>query len=163
MSIRITKEKAIKDTEAFINQTRKGSCENFTKDQVLKILEDVRDEIEHIDTTRTNIAPKEQSEVEKKLKKQNKELTVDRWNLVSKINDQNNELKDYRKRGFCLTKKQKEAADKWWKNHCENNHKNASFGVNGGGRTFLFTPTSIGTVVELQCSCGAHCQLPNDF
>lgn len=61
---------------------------------------------------------------------------------------------------FYLCKEQSEAIRTWMKEHDETRHA-ASFkhgqrysGAIGGAYTFCFTPTSLGTVAKVECSCG---------
>lgn len=56
---------------------------------------------------------------------------------------------DYR-RGFPISEKEQEKIREWKKNH---QHYG---GAIGGTFTYEFTPTSIGTVGVIKCTCGEH-------
>ena len=60
---------------------------------------------------------------------------------------------------FTLTKEQSEKIDNWMSAHDVEKHipKGKTFrhsGAIGGAYTWCFTPTSIGTVCKVECSCG---------
>ena len=162
MTIRISKDKAISDVKQYINKVKNSKVETFNKDQILKLLDDVRDEIEHIDTSRFAISEPVESETINKLKQQNKELTVDRWNLVSQIKTLESENKAFNQRGFILTKEQQEKVDKWWEKHKQEKHPDGYFGANGGALTYCFTPTSVGVIKDVSCTCGEKICLTNN-
>lgn len=56
-------------------------------------------------------------------------------------------------RGFPITAKEKEAIHNWSKNHDKKEHKNPRgyHGAIGGGFSYVFTPTSIGTIGVCVC------------
>lgn len=61
---------------------------------------------------------------------------------------------DYR-RGFSITKEEKEAITKWKMEHIKNKHNNNHYaGAIGGRFSYTFIPTSIGTIGTIKCSCG---------
>ena len=37
------------------------------------------------------------------------------------------------------------------------------YGTIGGGRTYTFTPTSIGTIMTMECSCGKELFIDNNL
>ena len=161
MTIRITKDKALSDVAKYFNQIKNSKVENFSKEQVLKLIDDVKDEIEHIDMSRFSSVQPVESETIDKLKRQNKELTIDRWNLVSKIKSLENENRAFNQRGFILSKEQQEEVDRWWEQHKNKKHPDGYFGVNGGPLTYSFNPTSMGEIITVKCSCGEELNLTN--
>ena len=64
-------------------------------------------------------------------------------------------MRNQLKRGFPLSEAEADAIFQWQYNHLEAKHKGQSSGTVGGRFTYCFTPTSIGTIGEIQCSCGA--------
>lgn len=59
-------------------------------------------------------------------------------------------------RGYPISKDEKHEIANWMKRHDEETHKKASSGTIGGRYTYCFTPTSIGEVGIVRCSCGAE-------
>lgn len=62
---------------------------------------------------------------------------------------------------FGLCKEQLAAANKWMEEHDKERHirpgKTYRYsGAIGGAYTWTFTPTSLGTVARVECSCGAE-------
>lgn len=64
---------------------------------------------------------------------------------------------------FYMSKEQTEACNKWQEEHDKTKHMNSEgakhsgvrySGAIGGAYTWSFTPTSLGTVVTIKCSCG---------
>jgi len=54
---------------------------------------------------------------------------------------------------FTLTDKEDRVASDWYVEHdCDKEIKHG--GAIGGGLSYIFIPTSIGTVVEVECTCG---------
>lgn len=67
------------------------------------------------------------------------------------------------KPAFYMSKEQNEACAKWQNDHDKSKHMNSEkskaaghrySGAIGGAYTWSFTPTSVGTVTMLKCSCG---------
>ena len=64
--------------------------------------------------------------------------------------------------GFCVTNEQQQRIEEWKRSHVNqlNAKKNRECcekaGAIGGRFTYCFTPTSIGTVGTVRCSCGAE-------
>ena len=61
-----------------------------------------------------------------------------------------------------------EKMNEWLQEHIEtcaywqpNNHGILPQGANGGAITYLFTPTTTGLVVEVQCCCGQKTNVTN--
>lgn len=61
--------------------------------------------------------------------------------------------KDYY-RGFPISKSEEKAIKEWQTEH-EKAHK-GGHGAIGGKYTYIFVPTSIGTIGTIKCSCGAN-------
>ncbi len=61
---------------------------------------------------------------------------------------------------FALTKQEQRVAVRWMRMHmnlrCPHGRPEAYRGAIGGAATYRFTPTSIGTLVSVYCSCGAY-------
>ena len=56
---------------------------------------------------------------------------------------------------FKLNEKDSEKIKTWFEEHsCEFSRQGAYLGAIGGRITYLFTPTSLGTVVKVRCACG---------
>ena len=68
------------------------------------------------------------------------------------IDEQDSELQY----GFGITKEENEIITEWIKKHNLKEHGSETvyYGAIGGGMTYIFTPTSIGTVCKIKCSCG---------
>lgn len=61
-------------------------------------------------------------------------------------------------RGFGISEEEHKAIREWIDNHEKTAHGDAKFprgGAIGGSYDYIFTPTSIGVVGEVKCSCGA--------
>ena len=58
-------------------------------------------------------------------------------------------------RGFGIDQKEADAIRAWKKEHEKEFHNGSSYrGAIGGGYTYEFVPTSIGTIGTIKCSCG---------
>lgn len=58
-------------------------------------------------------------------------------------------------RGFGIDQEEADAIRAWKKEHEKNFHNGNSYrGAIGGGYTYEFVPTSIGTIGTIKCSCG---------
>ena len=68
------------------------------------------------------------------------------------IDEQDSELRY----GFGITKEENEIITEWIKKHNLKKHGSETiyYGAIGGGMTYIFIPTSIGTVCKVKCSCG---------
>lgn len=73
------------------------------------------------------------------------ELTVTVDNLERNLKD-----------SFRVYDSEWEKIREWQTSHNQEKHnsKKSSFGVSGGQWTYLFTPTGIGTIVTVKCTCG---------
>ena len=80
------------------------------------------------------------------------ELMDEKW-TDKRLADMQAELDQMRidyHRGFPISEKEQEKIREWKKSH---QHYG---GAIGGTFTYEFTPTSIGTVGEIKCTCGEH-------
>ena len=68
------------------------------------------------------------------------------------IDKQDTELRN----GFGITKEEKNAITEWERKHNLEKHGSETvyYGAIGGGMTYIFVPTSIGTVCTVKCLCG---------
>ena len=68
------------------------------------------------------------------------------------IDEQDTELRN----GFGITKEENNAITEWERKHNLEKHGSETvyYGAIGGGMTYIFVPTSIGTVCTVKCSCG---------
>lgn len=57
-------------------------------------------------------------------------------------------------RGFPITEKENHAIIEWMHNHNNETHSGSYGGTIGGRYSYIFTPTSIGTVASVKCVCG---------
>lgn len=67
---------------------------------------------------------------------------------VSKLREENKRLKEDYYRGFPISKKEKEAINKWKTEHYKTCNRI-------GGCSYHFYPTDLGVAGVIQCSCGA--------
>ena len=85
---------------------------------------------------------------------------VENWNKDEEIIKLKEEIKRLNKElngglGFFISVEEKNAIDTWIKQHIQEKHNGNSYAGTIGGRfTYEFTPTSIGEVGEIVCSCG---------
>ena len=99
----------------------------------------------------------------KYLEKQNKELLDEAYkdNKLKEMQDELNRMRaDYR-RGFPITEDEENAIKKWCDEHDRKKHglktdkdKMKAGGCIGGRYSYELTPTSIGIIGEVKCSCG---------
>ena len=68
------------------------------------------------------------------------------------IDEQDTELRN----GFGITKEENNAITEWERKHNLEKHGSETVycGAIGGGMTYIFVPTSIGTVCTVKCLCG---------
>ena len=75
-------------------------------------------------------------------------------NEIIKLKEENEKLWKENRRGFSISEEEQNLIDKWRENHNAEKHKSKGAGAIGGRFSFVFTPTSIGTVGKIKCSCG---------
>lgn len=94
-----------------------------------------------------------QVQLNEKLYKQNQELIDKTWQdeTMAELKAENKRLeKDYW-RGFSISEEEEKSVEEW-----RINHKHADSGAIGGGLTYSFIPTSIGTIGKVKCICGSE-------
>lgn len=101
----------------------------------------------------------------KYLEKQNQELRDEKYkdNELSRMENELNAMKEDYYRGFPISEKEEKSIRKWMDKHDEEVHYARTIGDKlklggccGGRYTYEFTPTSIGTIGTVKCSCGAE-------
>lgn len=101
---------------------------------------------------------KEQEEKIEVLKEENKKLKEGVWEKeeVAALENQWRIMKEEWARGFPLTEAEEDSIINWKKRHIEQEHNGKpSRTAIGGQFAYIFTPTSIGIVGEVTCTCGA--------
>lgn len=74
-------------------------------------------------------------------------------NKIQEMQKKYNEMRCDLNRGFPISEKESRAIRKWIDNH-EKEHS-GGHGCCGGKYTYIFIPTSLGTIGTIKCSCGA--------
>lgn len=120
-----------------------------------ELLEKIRDQRlkEHIEYIIADI--EEKNKVIKSLQN-----TVNNFSLNDAIVEKDKEIKSLRNElanGFGITNEEWEAIHKWQHEHVKEVHSGISYsGAIGGRWTYIFTPTSLGDIGTVKCSCGAE-------
>ena len=65
-------------------------------------------------------------------------------------------MKKNLQRGFPLSEAENNDIIAWQHMHLKAKHTGESVGAAGGRFTYCFTPTALGTIAEVKCSCGAE-------
>lgn len=98
------------------------------------------------------------------LEKQNQELRNEKYkdNELSRMESELKTMKEDYYRGFPISEEEQESIREWMDKHDEEVHHARTLGDKlklggccGGRYTYEFTPTSIGTIGTVKCSCGA--------
>lgn len=98
------------------------------------------------------------------LEKQNQELRDEKYkdNELSRMEDELKTMKENYYRGFPISEEEQKSIREWMDKHDEEVHHACTLGDKlklggccGGRYTYEFTPTSIGTIGTVKCSCGA--------
>lgn len=79
-----------------------------------------------------------------------KEIQDEKW-ADDRLQQMREELERMRRdyyRGFPISDDEQKKIDQWMKNHTH------PCGAIGGAHSYIFTPTSIGTVGKIKCMCG---------
>lgn len=79
-----------------------------------------------------------------------KEIQDEKW-TDDRLQQMREELERMRRdyyRGFPISDDEQKKIDQWMKNHAH------PCGAIGGAHSYIFTPTSIGTVGKIKCVCG---------
>lgn len=131
-----------------MNTGKWGTINNETYD----IIENEKDIEKLFNCLRGNILGKENTieYLREQLKKAKEDTYKDKE--LTKIKARYEEMeKDYY-RGFPISESEEKAIKKWQTEH-EKEH-GGGHGAIGGKYTYIFTPTSIGTIGTIKCSCG---------
>lgn len=100
----------------------------------------------------------------KYLEKQNQELRDEKYkdNELSRMESELKTMKEDYYRGFPISEEEQKSIREWMDKHDEEVHHAHTLGDKlklggccGGRYTYEFTPTSIGTIGTVKCSCGA--------
>ena len=98
-----------------------------------------------------------QSNIISLLKTENKKLKEER-NKDEYIQHLLNRIKELESRvifDFSISKEEEIAIEEWKRNHINEKHDGNSYcGAIGGRFTYEFTPTSLGDIGSIKCSCG---------
>ena len=101
----------------------------------------------------------------RRLEKENNELKNHAYKdkELAEMRDKLNKMKSEYYRGFPISEDEEHKINEWIEKHEREVHgiktyedKLASHGCCGGGYTYEFVPTSIGTVGTVRCNCGAE-------
>jgi hypothetical protein len=89
----------------------------------------------------------------KSLAEQNDKLKSEHYKdeELQKLQSTIDALKEENKYGFKITKEEREAVNQWIAEHNHKKHQNHHYGTIGGGFTYCFYPTSIGTIGKVKC------------
>ena len=71
--------------------------------------------------------------------------------LLTKMKEEVKKSRDALCRGFAISEEETDTINKWKKEHDEKYHPHRSYGTCGGGWTYMFEPTSIGTFGTICC------------
>jgi tRNA nucleotidyltransferase/poly(A) polymerase len=95
------------------------------------------------------------------LNTENKSLRnqVDNWNKDKVIQELQEEIRllrnvSYDQTEFSISTEELATCREWEQKHMHDKHRGKHFGCIGGNFTYCLTPTSIGTVGKVKCSCG---------
>jgi len=95
------------------------------------------------------------------LEEENRKLKDEQFKdtYIQKLQADNKRILDDARRGFPVTVEEDKSIRKWQETHLREKHPEALedpsyFGAIGGNWTYIFIPTSIGTIGEVRCHCG---------
>ena len=106
----------------------------------------------------------------KTLEKENEKLKDEHYKdkEIKRITEENERLRENYRNGFPLTKEECDAINKWKEKHEKKTHKIITpeqkmtyGGAIGGTYTYHFTPTTIGVIGTIQCTCGEEFTFKN--
>ena len=101
----------------------------------------------------------------RRLEEENRQLKSEHWKDTELTNMRKSldEMTESCHRGFSITKQELEQINEWKRQHEEEAHnivtpedKLKAHGAIGGRYSYVFIPTSIGTIGIIKCSCGAE-------
>lgn len=108
--------------------------DQYTLDELLEM---IKNKYEHLELHKKRV--EEENE-------QHRNETYEK-DYVSKLREENKQLKEDYYRGFPISKEEKEAIDKWLNEHYKT--------CGRIGYSYHFYPTELGIAGIVQCSCGA--------
>lgn len=85
--------------------------------------------------------------------------------LIQKLQEENRKLKEqnFFQNDFNFSGEDFEKGTKWCISHYKTVHSIGYGGVSGGNFTWSITPTGIGVIKNVKCSCGESCDLTTNF
>ena len=87
------------------------------------------------------------------LQKENKRLQEENYKdeELTKMKEEVKKSRDALCRGFAISEEETDAINKWKKEHDEKYHPHRNYGTCGGGWTYMFESTGIGTFGSICC------------
>lgn len=97
----------------------------------------------------------QQENLIKRLQDENKKLKSDSYkdSELAELKEKYEKLLNDSYRGFAISEDESNSINKWKEEHVNKKHKGKSFGAIGGNFIYEFTPTGIGDIGEIVCSC----------
>ena len=98
-----------------------------------------------------------QVRVNDKLREENEKLKSGIWKdeKMAELKRRYDQMEEAYFDGFPISKDEKQSISDWIKQHIEEKHNSNSYaGAIGGRFKYIFTPTSIGIIGEIECVCG---------
>lgn len=147
-------------TTDIIKVKRKGNCQEVTRLEQLEEREKLIDAIDNISIDSVREFTKlinEYSSLERAIKdcQKEKEELLDKHykdNKIQEMQKKYNEMRCDLNRGFPISEEESKAIRQWMDNH-EKKHV-GGHGCCGGKYTYIFIPTSLGTIGTIKCFCG---------
>lgn len=94
-----------------------------------------------------------------RLREENKKLKDEHYKdiEIQRLVEENERLRERLSESFEIDEEGRANLYQWQKDHLAKKHHGQRYGGAIGGRfTYSFTPTSIGTIASIKCSCGAE-------
>lgn len=124
-------------------------CRIIDSEEAKMHMDDIVGAIEHL------------SNENKRLYEENKKLKSEQYKdeELKRLSEKNKELKEQIfsmriENEFVLSENEIKKVENWRKEHNKRKHPSGNFGAIGGELTYLFVPTSIGTIGKIVCCCG---------
>ena len=85
--------------------------------------------------------------------------------LIQRLQEENHSLKNelFFQNDFNFSKEEYRKGADWCVSHYKEKHGFGYGGVSGGSFTWRITPTGLGIIKEVKCSCGECCDLTTNF
>lgn len=85
--------------------------------------------------------------------------------LIQKLQEENRKLRDQKffQNDFNFSEEDFKKGSEWCSSHYKTAHSNSYGGVSGGSFTWSITPTGLGIIKNVKCSCGECCDLTTNF